>query len=78
MNECKEELAETKKERDEAKAELSAFEQRFDGKLQDFTEKHENNMREICSAIPNKNVKELGEKLYGKREETIDSEAKAD
>lgn len=78
LNECKKELAEAKKERVETKAELSAFEQRFSDKSQDFVEKHENNMRQICSAIPNRNVRELGEKLYGKREETIDSETKAD
>lgn len=76
LNECKEELRKCKAQLAEttaAKEEYLAFEQRFDKKLQEFVEKHENNMRAICSSIPNRNVKELGEKFYGRKEENSDT-----
>lgn len=38
----------------------------------------ESRLKELYSVIPNKKIKELGDKYYGERKETIDNETKAD
>lgn len=74
LKECKEHLAESKKENEKIHEELLAFEEHFNEKLESFVEQHKENMKQICSNIPNKKVKELGEQFYGTEEnsETVE------
>ena len=73
LKECREDLKESKEERKLTHEELLAFEDALNKKLDEFVAEHKDNMRQICSKIPNKNVKELGEKLYGTKEENSES-----
>lgn len=66
LKECREDLQESKKTKDSTHLELVAFQEFMENKFKSFEEKHNDNMREICSNIPNKNVRELGDKFYGK------------
>lgn len=82
LNECKDHLAESKTALEESKEEskktheeLLAFEESINAKLDSFVAEHNDQMKQICSNIPNKNVKELGEKFYGDKE---NSETDAD
>ena len=69
LKECKENLAQSKKAQEKTKDELLAFEERLDNKLDEFEKMHAEQMRRICSVIPNKNVQELGEQLYGRKQD---------
>lgn len=78
LKECREHLAESKEANEKTHEELLAFEEavnkKIDDFIYDFTEKHNSQMKEICCNIPNKNVKELGERFYGTKEnsETVE------
>ena len=75
LAESKEALAESKKESGKTHEELTAFKEEMIKWAVDFVNNHNNQMKQICSSIPNKNVKELGEKFYGDKE---NSETDAD
>ena len=65
---CKDDLKESEEQRTKTHAELLSFEEKLNNKLDEFKENHNEQLRQICENIPNKNVKELGEKFYGKEE----------
>ena len=73
LAESKEALAESKKESGKTHEELLEFEKYMDAKIDSFVAEHNSNMRKICSTIPNKNVKELGEQFYGTKEENSET-----
>lgn len=73
LKECRKDLEESKVAQEKTHAELLAFEESFDKKLDEFKEKSDDQLRQICENIPNKNVKELGEKFYGTKEENSSS-----
>lgn len=73
LAECRKDLEEAKKDRESAKQELLEFKQKIENEIADFKANHSDKMREICSNIPNKNVRELGEKFYGREEENSES-----
>ena len=63
-----EKLKEAKEIEELTKSELLAFEEQIKEENNAYFEKNNNNIKLICSKIPNKNIKELGEKLYGTEE----------
>lgn len=69
LKECKEDLAQSKKAQEKTHAELLEFEQRVDERIDKFILNHASEMQAICSSIPNKNVQELGELFYGRKED---------
>ena len=73
LKECRQDLQYSKEAQEKTHAELLAFEEAVNKKIDDFVAEHKDDMRQICSAIPNRNVKELGEKLYGTKEENSES-----
>ena len=73
LRDCRSHLEDSKKVQEKTHEELLAFEEALNKKLDEFVAEHSENMRQICSNIPNKNVKELGEKLYGAKEENSES-----
>lgn len=73
LKECRDDLKESKENQEKIHQELLDFKEALDRRIDDFVEEHKDNMQQICSKIPNKNVKELGEKLYGSKEENSES-----
>ena len=73
LKECRVNLEEAKQNQEKTHEELLAFEEAVNKRLDEFVAEHKDNMKEICSVIPNRNVKELGEKLYGTKETNSES-----
>lgn len=73
LKECRKLLEESRANEQKAHEEIEAYKKAIDEKLDEFVAEHSENMRQICSVIPNRNVKELGEKLYGAKEENSES-----
>lgn len=73
LSDCRKHLSESKEAQVQTRKELVAFEERVENKIDNFIEEHKKGMREICSQIPNKNVQELGEKLYGRKSENSET-----
>lgn len=71
ISELKEEIAQLKKDLLASQEDSKVIAQ----SLINYQEENNTRIKEICSSIPNKKVKTLGDKFYGKE---IDSETKAD
>lgn len=73
LSECRKDLADSKEAQEKTYEELLAFEESVNKRIDNFMENHSEQMHQICSNIPNKNVQELGEKFYGREEENSET-----
>lgn len=88
LNECRSDLESSKQNQEKIRQELSDFQRNYSDAIdafmahyqeefEKFKAEHSEQMKQICDNIPNKNVRELGEKFYG-REKEENSEATTD